>query len=141
MAKPDAPPSKPEEPGKPSHAGKPDQPGKSGGGGMPIIRDSTQEYLWAARERITVSNTAVGFTDATFKPTTGDRKGICANIAKCNVESADIRYRQDGTDPTSNIGRYAYETETFYIIGTDNIKKFSAIRVSSDATLDVEYGW
>lgn len=106
------------------------------------IRDSTQEYRWAARERITVTNTAVGFTAATYKPTSGDFKGIPAQIAKCHVETADIRYRKDGTDPTAAVGRIVYETGEFSIQGSQNIKKFSAIRTgSTSATLDVEYGW
>ena len=106
------------------------------------IRDSTQEYVWAARERITVTGTAVGFTAATYKPTTGDRTGICARIARCRPESADIRYRVDGTDPTSAVGRRIYEDGEFNIIGSQNIKKFSAIRTGdTSATLDVEYGW
>lgn len=106
------------------------------------IRDSTQEYLWAARERITVAATAIGFTTTTYKPTSGDRKGICASIAKCVPEGADIRYRIDGTDPTSSIGRRIYEDSVFYIIGSENIKRFKAIRTTStSATLDVEYGW
>ncbi len=137
MAKPDGPPGKPDKPGKPDHAGNPRGEEKK----MTIIRDSTQEYRWAARERITVSNTAVGFTAATYKPTTGDFKGICANIARCVPESADIRYRVDGTDPTASVGRRIYEDGEFYIIGTQNIKKFKAIRTNTDATLDVEYGW
>ncbi|MFX0022200.1 MAG: hypothetical protein ACFE9S_07725 [Candidatus Hermodarchaeota archaeon] len=144
MAKPDGPPGKPENPGKPDHAGKPDQPGKSGGVIMPIIRDSTQEYLWATRERLTIDNTAAGipFTASTYKPTTGDRKGICARIAKCVPEGADIRYRQDGTAPTSSVGRRIYEDSEFYIVGSKNIQNFKAIRTTStSATLDVEYGW
>lgn len=106
------------------------------------IRDSTQQYRWAARERITVSSTAIGFTAATYKPTSGDFKGIPANIARFTVESADIRYRQDGTDPTTSIGKVIYETGGDDIIGSQNIKNFSAIRDGgTDATIDVEYGW
>lgn len=109
---------------------------------MAVIRDSTQDYLWAARERITVADTAVGFTATTYKPTSGDRKSLCAQIAKCVPESADIRYRVDGTNPTSSVGRRQYEDSTFYIIGTENIKRFKAIRTTAtSSTLDVEYGW
>ena len=111
---------------------------------MPTIRDSTQAYRWAARERLTIDNTAAGipFTAATYKPTSGDFKGMPAQIAKCNVETADIRYRQDGTAPTSTVGRMAYETTEFYIQGSQNIKNFKAIRTGANsATLDVEYGW
>lgn len=109
------------------------------------IRDSTQEYTWFARERITIDNTVggVGFTAATYKPTTGDRKGIAARIAKFTIETADIRYTQDGsTAPTSAIGKIIYETGGDTILGLQNIKNFKAIRTGANsATLDVEYGW
>jgi len=105
-------------------------------------RTSEHEYVFAARERITVSSTAVGFTAGTFKPTTGDRKGIPAKIARCNVETDSIRYTQDGsTTPTASIGRIKYDTDSFDVIGTQAIQDFLAIRVTTDATLDVEYGW
>ncbi len=142
MAKPPGPPGKPDEPGKPDHAGRPERPGKKNMDSK--IRDSTQEYRWAARERLTVDNTAAGipFTSTTYDPATGDFKGMPAQVAKCHVESADIRYRQDGTAPTASVGRIVYETGEFYIQGSQNIKNFKAIRTgSTSATLDVEYGW
>jgi len=143
MAKPDKPPGKPDEPGIPDHAGKPESPGQSERSiVMSVGRTTQDDYVWAARERITVSNTAVGFTAATYKPTSGDYKGICARIAKFTVESADIRYCQDGTTATTSVGKVIYETGGDTILGTQNIKKFSAIRDgSTDATIDVEYGW
>lgn len=111
---------------------------------MSTIRDSTQEYVWVARERLTVDNTAAGipFTASTYKPTTGDRKGVCARIAKCVPEGADIRYTTTGTAPTATTGRRQYEDSEFYILGMQNLKKFLAIRTTAtSATLDVEYGW
>lgn len=105
-------------------------------------RDINSEYHWAARERISVTDTAVGFTAAAYKPTSGDYTGVCAKIAKFTVETADIRYRQDGTDPTTSVGKVVYETGEEIILGSQQIKKFSAIRDgATSATIDVEYGW
>lgn len=110
-----------------------------------FLRSENQEYLWAARERITIDDTAggIGFTAAIFNPTTGDRKGIPARIAKFTVETADIRYTKDGsTAPTSAIGKTIYETGGDSIIGSLNIKNFRAFRIGANsATIDVEYGW
>lgn len=137
MAKPDKPPGKPDEPGKPDHAGKPERSIV-----MHTQRTTQSEYTWFARERITVSTTAKTFTAATYKPTSGDRKGMCATIAKFTVESADIRYRQDGTAPDTDTGKIIYETGGDTILGTQNIKNFQAIRDGGvDAIIDVEYGW
>lgn len=109
------------------------------------IRDSTQEYRWADRERLTIDNTVggIGFTATKYKPTSGDFKGIPARIAKFTVETADIRYTQEGsTAPTSSVGKVVYETSGDSIQGSMNIKNFKAIRTgSTSATLDVEYGW
>ena len=101
----------------------------------------SDQYIWGAHESITVSSTAVGFTSTTRTPTTGDFKNMTARIAHCMVETDNIRYRVDGTNPTSTTGHLKYASSEFYIMGTTAIKKFRAIRTSTDATLKVNYGW
>ena len=53
-------------------------------------------------ETITVSNTAVGFTEATFRPGTDSRQW--AQFAAFSTEGDDLRYWPDGTAPTSASG-------------------------------------
>ena len=90
--------------------------------------------LWkiVGHQTITVSNTAVGFT----------LSGANIERASCSVASNGIRWRADGTDPTSSVGEPAGPddyTKSFYIDGSD-INDFKAIRSSgSDAELNVIY--
>tara|TARA_R110002012_G_scaffold68007_5_gene176865 strand:- start:983 stop:1291 length:309 start_codon:yes stop_codon:yes gene_type:complete len=83
-------------------------------------------------QTITVSNVAVGFT------ITGEN----VQRASCSVASNGIRWRADGTDPTSSVGEPAGPsdyTKVFYVDGED-VADFKAIRSSgSDAELNIIY--
>lgn len=84
---------------------------------MPIAYDAGFGY-----EDLTVADTAVGvaFEDA------GDAERLFAT-----VETAQIRYRYDGDDPTSSVGHLAEVGDVIVIEGTGNIAAFRAIRVTS----------
>ena len=79
-----------------------------------------------------MSDAAVGFT------ITGEN----VQRASCSVASNGIRWRADGTDPTSSVGEPAGPsdyTKSFYVDGED-VVDFKAIRSSgSDAELNVIY--
>ncbi len=79
-------------------------------------------------EEISVADTAIGFT----APAGAVR-------AVCGVETQPIRYRVDGTDPTSSVGFLVKADETFEIVGPEAIKKFKAIRDDSSGKLNVIY--
>lgn len=81
-------------------------------------------------EQKTVSSSAVGF--ASIPPD--------ANKAVVVVENANIRWRDDGTDPTSSVGTKSYVNTTITINGRDRISAFRAIRLSTtDAKLSINY--
>jgi len=95
-----------------------------------------------AYEPITVSATAIGFTATTYTRH--------AKRAKCVLEGTatkGIRYRTDGTDPTTNIGTLVYPgvgtygtNAEFLIEGIRDLDRFKAIRDSdADCTLHVTY--
>lgn len=89
-----------------------------------------------AYESITVSSTAIGCTAATVSP--GGAPG--AVRAMLTLESAQVRYRYDGTNPTSSEGHLLEIGETLVLEGAANIDKFKAIRTgSTDGTLKVTY--
>lgn len=82
-------------------------------------------------ESITVSTTAIGCTAATHAG---------ASHAVITVEDQAIRYRVDGTDPTSNVGHEALDYDVITLASSDQIQKFKAIRRDgTDATLRVTY--
>jgi hypothetical protein len=60
-----------------------------------------------------------------------------ANSAIFRCETADVRWRDDGTNPTSTAGYLLKAGEELPYDGNLNSLKF--IRVSADATLDASY--
>ena len=89
-------------------------------------------------ETITVSTAAVGFTSSKIVNTT---TGLSASYAFFTLETADIRYRVDGVDPTAAIGHAAAATGSgFFVCGAQAVKAFRAIRSGgADSTMRVTY--
>lgn len=61
------------------------------------------------------------------------------NLALIICETNDIRYRMDGTDPTSTTGMPLSSGQNILMEGYKDIKAFKAIAVSSTAYLSVQY--
>ena len=84
-----------------------------------------------AFESITVADTAIGFTTATRDD---------AVEAFVTVESAAVRFRTDGTDPTAAIGHVLEVGDTLKLKGRDDLQKVKFIRRDGvSATLRVTY--
>jgi hypothetical protein len=82
-------------------------------------------------ESITVSTTAIGFTAASIS---GKTK------AMCTLESQNIRFRIDGTAPTTTEGHILENGNILYIEGGVSMSNFSAIRDDAvDGTLKCTY--
>lgn len=93
-------------------------------------------------ETITVANSAIGFTASKITPSSGDYANKDAVVAFCRNETANIRYRLDGTDPDSSTGILLKSDETLILVGISNIKRFRAIRTGgTSGSLKVLYGW
>lgn len=87
-------------------------------------------------EPITVAATAIGVTAATAKLGETD----AATRAVFTVETAQIRYRYDGTAATASVGHIAEAGEAFVIEGTGNIDNLSMIRTgATSATVHATY--
>ena len=89
------------------------------------IRRST---AGGAQFGLAVSNTAVNLTVP----------GV-ANTAEIYVRGAAVVFTRDGTVATATKGIQANVGDIIKLNSTDELDKFSVIRASSDATLDVEY--
>ena len=80
-------------------------------------------------ESLTVGASAVGFSSAND-----------ARAALVTVEDASIRFRIDGTDPTSEVGHLLNPGDSIILRNVNNIRRFRAIRAgTADATLRVTY--
>lgn len=100
---------------------------------QPVSQLSTVAY-----EQITVAATAIGFSVANVRGYGSNR--FAAEKVIVVVETAQIRWRADGTDPTSSVGHLANVGTVLTFDNRDRIEKFRAIRTGSvSATLSVEY--
>lgn len=79
-------------------------------------------------ESITVSNTAIGLT--------AGKIGVGAFLT---VETDAIRYRIDGTDPTSSEGHQVASGGTIYLADKVSCEQLKMIRVTTDATVKVTH--
>ena len=89
-----------------------------------------------AFESITVADSAIGCTAATVSPA-----GAPGSVrAVMTLETAQVRYRYDGTNPTSSEGHLLEIGETLVLEGAANIDRFRAIRTgSTSGVLKVTY--
>ena len=85
---------------------------------------------------------AVGFTAATIASAETDRKkqGLSGDIKRvvCSVETANIRVRLDGGNPTSSVG-HLIEVGDVFIVGASDISGFKAIKVSAIGKIAASY--
>jgi hypothetical protein len=89
-----------------------------------------------AYEAITVADTAVGFTVATYAPTGRPS----AKMVLITVETQPLRYRLDGVAPTTSEGHALVATDMRYVVGANNIRNFRMVRsTGSSATVRVTY--
>jgi hypothetical protein len=95
------------------------------GNPFPVTDVSAPTHLAAfAQEAITVATTAVGFTTATYRLSVSRS----ATHVTLGLATAQIRYRVDGTDPTSSAGRLMEIGDEVVVTGREDIDRFRAIR-------------
>lgn len=104
-----------------------------------VIAGIFQPYAY---ESVTVTDSATALTATTYKEskevkTNSDRGAARAIIT---VETAQLRYRYDGSDPTSAEGHILNINDVLVLVGTDAISQFRGIRTGgTSAVLKVTY--
>jgi len=87
-------------------------------------------------ESKTVSTSVVTLTPSKLEPS--DAPPIDAVLI--TVETASIRIRLDGVDPTSTEGHLIAADEALWIKGINALRQFKAVRATtSDATIRISY--
>lgn len=95
------------------------------------------QSAYYAFEQITVAGTAIGFTTATISQGNGHAQ---ANKAVCRLETAQIRFRVDGTAPTSSVGTLLEVGDILTLTDPVEMQQFKAIRTgSTSGLLDCSY--
>ena len=91
-----------------------------------------------AFDQITVATSAIGLTTANVRGYGSNR--FAAEKVIITVETAQIRWRDDGTDPTTTVGFLANVGTVLTLDNRDRIEKFRAIRTGgTSALLNVSY--
>lgn len=78
-------------------------------------------------ESITVADTAIGFTAATIAAVPNTPEAT----ATCTLETAQIRFRTDGTAPTSSEGHILEIGQSLDVFGWQAMSNLRAIRTGS----------
>lgn len=100
---------------------------------QPVSQLSTVAF-----DQITVAATAIGLTTANVRGYGSNR--FAAERAVIIVETAPIRWRDDGTDPTSTVGMIANPGTILTLENRDRTEKWRGIRTgATSATLSVTY--
>ncbi len=93
----------------------------------------------AGFESITVAGTAIGFTAAQLKPAASATPSDPIIGVTCTLETAQVRWRADGTDPTSSVGHLLEVGQSLEIDG-DELGKTKFIRTGgTSGVLRVSY--
>lgn len=86
------------------------------------------QYSRSIFESVTVAGTAVGLSAATYTPVSGSNNVV---VCTMRLETAQIRFRYDGTNPTSSEGMVMEVGDVFTLRGYSLIAQFKAIRTGS----------
>lgn len=97
-----------------------------------------------AKEKLTVSSTSKALTSSTYDISELGNNGNqvrrkIAEFALISVETDQIRFWTNGSDPTTTDGHLMNVGDTLKLESADDIKNFRAIRVTTDATIQVSY--
>lgn len=85
-------------------------------------------------ETITVANTAIGLTNSKFNTSPKQKKAFITS------ETAQMRYRLDGTAPTATVGHILLPMQSLVLEGYTQMLNFQAIRTgSTSGNLQVTY--
>ena len=85
--------------------------------------------------QLTVANTAVGLPASVLN----DANGAQMTVFICRLETAQIRYRTDGTDPTATVGTPLEVSDVLPVIGRDDAERIRFIRTGgSSGVLNIE---
>lgn len=82
-----------------------------------------QQYV--AFEQVTVAAASIGLTAATINSGSGHPQ---AEKAVCRLEQAQIRYRLDGTAPTTTVGTLLEIGDVLTLSGNDMLQRAQFIR-------------
>ena len=93
-------------------------------------------YAGFGHEKLAITTAAgTGLSATVFAPAGTN----AVQAAVITVETADIRYRYDGTAPTVTTGHLVASGGAIMIVGYENVNNFQAISRTDNAEINVSY--
>ncbi len=91
-------------------------------------------------ETLVVTDAVVSLSPEKLNPVMGTFANIKARAAQVTLEDGDIRFRLDGSDPSSTEGHRFPAATALSIVGTQTLRQFRAVRSGTvNGTLRVTY--
>ncbi len=91
-------------------------------------------------EVLTVDAAVTVLSRSKINPSTGPYARMAARAAMISSESADLRFRIDGGQPTGSDGHYLVNGDALVVSGTQALQQFQAVKTGdASATLRVTY--
>jgi hypothetical protein len=91
-------------------------------------------------EVLTVGAAVTGLSPSKINPDSGPYARMAARAAMISSESADVRFRIDGGQPTVSDGHYLVNGDALVVSGTQALQQLQAVRIGDvSATLRVTY--
>jgi hypothetical protein len=100
---------------------------------MIVLEDLGNQYGY---EKL-APTTSTGITKSVYNPTTGLYKGRMARAVLVGVETHSIRFREDGSAPTSSEGMLIAASNYHTIVNPENIKNFRCIDCSGASSVKI----
>lgn len=91
---------------------------------MAMVLAMAGSVFGGAFETITVADTSIGITSSLLTPAYSQQP----NYAICTLATAEIRFRVDGTAPTSAVGHILSIGTPLYLNSQEELYGFKAIR-------------
>jgi len=101
-----------------------------------------RDYAYGTYQEFSPDSTnAISFDSTNLSPIVGNFSGMKAQVISARLETANIRYRLDGQDPTTTVGILMKADEIIVIQGYGNIANLRFIAVSGNPKLHVHFGF
>lgn len=105
---------------------------------QPYDKGGNPTDIFAFEPLTITSSSAVAFTAATHDPV-GPTSGKPAISAHTSIEGGSVRWRADGTDPTTSVGTLLNDGDELLVWGRPDITSMRFIATAGDVTGNVHY--
>ena len=109
-------------------------------GNQRFATGSWEFFATEATPGLTIGASSTALTETVYDSATAAAPAAHASFALLTVENDQIRWFADGTTPTASFGHLTNAGDSIELCGPNQIRNFRAIRVTTNAIVQVSYG-